>query len=155
MIYLEMSRDETHGGGTWAFPNCVWAPTEKEGGGRWPFWEKVFAVRAGDTVLHLRGVSPRAFFVGYSKASGDGFETSKCPPDPKAWSFSSKFFRADLEEFTPFHRPINLENVFITRRLELQDYFDRNKASGSDKRNIFFVRQSSRLQCLNGAYLRM
>jgi putative restriction endonuclease len=153
MIYLEMSRDEVHGGGTWAFPNCVWAPTEKEGGGRWPFWEKVLAIRTGDTVLHLRGVTPKAFFVGFSKASGDGFETSKRPPDPKAWSFSSKFYRADLGEFTSFHRPINLRDVFATRTAELEKYFDENDAIGPEKRNIFFVRQSSRLQCLNGAYL--
>jgi hypothetical protein len=153
MIYLEMSRDEAHGGGTWAFPNCVWAPTEKEGGGRWPFWEKVFAIRAGDTVIHLRGVAPNASFVGFSKASADGFETSKRPPDARAWSFSSRFYRADLEEFTPFHKPINLGEVFATREAELEKYFDENRASGSEKRNIFFVRQSGRLQCLNGAYL--
>jgi putative restriction endonuclease len=153
MIYLEMSRDEAHGGGTWAFTNCVWAPAEKEGGGRWPFWEKVLAIREGDTILHLRGVGPEAFFVGYSKASADGFETTKRPPDPKGWAFSDKFYRADLEDFTPFHKPISLEEVFAARQSELAKYFDDNKASGSEKRNIFFVRQSGRLQCLNGAYL--
>ncbi len=67
MIYLEMSRDETHGGGTWSFPNCVWAPTHKKGGGAWPFWSKVFQVREGNTVLHLQGITPHARFVGYSR----------------------------------------------------------------------------------------
>jgi putative restriction endonuclease len=153
MIYLEMSRDESHGGGTWAFPNCVWAPTEKDGGGRWPFWEKVLAIRAGDTVLHLRGVPPNAFFVGYSQASADGFETGKIPPAPGVWSYSAKFYRADLEGFVPFHKPVNLTNVFSARKEELEKYFHWNKANSSDKRNIFLVLQAGRLQCLNGAYL--
>lgn len=45
MIFLEMSRVETHGGGTWAFPNCIWSPWQKEKGGKWPFWKKVLAVK--------------------------------------------------------------------------------------------------------------
>ena len=83
MNYLEMSRDEAHGGGSWAFPNCVWAPTEKDKGGRWPFWSKINGIRPGDIVIHLRGIQPNAKFVGYSSASGNGFITSKSPPDPK------------------------------------------------------------------------
>ncbi|MDB5985823.1 MAG: putative restriction endonuclease [Nevskia sp.] len=153
MLYLEMSRVETHGGGTWAFPNCIWSPSEKEGGGRWPFWEKVLAIREGDTVLHLRGTQPKAFFVGYSRASNNGFETSKRPPDAGAWSFSTNFHRSDLDNFTSFHSPISLTTVFSSRRAELEHYFDQNRARGPDRRNIFYVRQSGRLQCLNGAYL--
>ncbi len=153
MIYLEMSRDETHGGGTWSFPNCVWAPTHKKGGGAWPFWSKVFQIREGDTVLHLRGITPNARFVGYSRASGDGFETTRSPPEPKDWEFANSFYRADLADFTPFHQPVNLDAVLSTHRAELEDYFDVNRGSGADKRNIFYVRQSGRLQCLNGAYL--
>lgn len=152
MMYLEMSRDDSHGGGTWAFPNCVWAPTEKAGGGKWPFWSKVLDVRAGDTVLHLRGITPSASFVGYSRAAGDGFVTSQRPPESKGWSFAKNFFRADLEDYTPFHAPINLVEVFDSRRSELESYFDANKARGVGRSNIFFVRQAGRLQCLNGAY---
>ena len=152
MIFLEMSRETGHGGGSWAFPNCVWAPTRKENGARWPFWEKILAIQRGDTVIHLRGVPPRAEFVGYSVASADGFETSKRPPDPGQWSWSLKFFKADLVEFTPFHRAINLNDVLASRRMELEEYVDSNGLN-SEKRNIFLVRQSGRLQCLNGAYL--
>jgi putative restriction endonuclease len=43
--------------------------------------------------------------------------------------------------------------VFATRRTDLESYFDSNRARGAEKRNIFYVRQSDRLQCLNGAYL--
>ena len=116
MIYLEMARDEAHGGGTWAFTNCVWAPTEKRGGGSWPFWSKVLHVREGDTIIHLRGVPPKASFVGYSIASGTGFETGRRPPNPGAWDYAEKFYRADLSAFTPFHQPINLTEVFSIRQ---------------------------------------
>jgi putative restriction endonuclease len=152
-MYLEMSRDEAHGGGTWAFPNCIWSPTEKKGGGTWPFWSKIRDVKIGDTILHLRGIPPAARFVGYSTASSDGYETSERPPDPGVWSYSGKFLRADLQEFTPFDSPINLSQVFSVRKLALTQYFDANKARRRSKLNIFFVRQSGRLQCLNGAYL--
>jgi len=116
MIYLEMSRDEAHGGGTWEFPNCVWAPTQKRGGGSWPFWTKVLQIREGDTVIHLRGKSPRAYFVGYSIASGDGFETTRRPLDPKEWDYAESFYRADLSRFTPFHQRVNLLDPFASRR---------------------------------------
>jgi hypothetical protein len=154
MIYLEMSRDEQHGGGTWGFTNCVWAPTEKKGaGGSWPFWEKVLQVREGDTIIHLRGVPPDAYFVGYSTASADGFQTSRRPPDPGEWSYAEAFYRADLTGFTPFHQQMSLSQIFRTRAAELEAYFDANKNFGADRANLFFVRQAGRLQCLNGAYL--
>jgi hypothetical protein len=153
MIYLEMSRDPAHGGGTWAFPNCVWAPTEKEGGGTWPFWTKVCKMRVGDIVLHLRGVTPHANFVGFSTVAGDGFITERRPPDPGDWAYANKFYRADLTDFTSFHTPINLDAIFKHRKDQLEAYFDMNKARDSKKLNLFFVRQAGRLQCLNGAYL--
>ena len=148
-----MSRDEAHGGDTWAFANCVWAPTEKRGGGSWPFWTKVLDVQQSDTVLHLRGKNPHAHFVGYSVASGDGFQSTRRPPDPREWDYAPAFYRADLAGFTPFHQPVNLSDIFQTRRPELESYFDANRDRGTDKLNIFFVRQAGRLQCLNGAYL--
>src|SRR5580704_15316768 len=116
MMYLEMSRDEAHGGGGWAYPNCVWAPTEKARGGKWPFWTKILDVRSGDIILHLRGVPPNAHFVGYSRAAGDGFQTSERPPEPGVWAYSEKFYRANLEDFVPLHSPVNLTNVFSVRR---------------------------------------
>ncbi len=153
MIYLEMSRDETHGGGTWKFPNCVWAPTEKRGGGSWTFWSKILQINDGDVIIHLRGIPPQAKFVGYSIASGNGFATDHDPPDPGKWGFAKLYFRANLTNFTLFHRPVNLSAVFEGKKSELEEYFDRNKARGLNKANIFYVRQEGRLQCLNGAYL--
>lgn len=154
MIYLEMSRDEQHGGGTWGFTNCVWAPTEKKGGGgSWPFWEKVLQVREGDIVLHLRGVPPEAYFVGYSTASGNGSQTTRRPPDSGEWGYAEAFYRADLIGFTPFHKPIGLSQIFRERVAQLEAYFEANKERGTAKANLFFVKQASRLQCLNGAYL--
>ena len=31
MIWLEMSREEKHGGGEWSFQKCIWAPSHKKG----------------------------------------------------------------------------------------------------------------------------
>jgi hypothetical protein len=154
MIFLEMSRDEQHGGGTWGFTNCVWAPTEKKGGGSWPFWEKVVRIREGDTIIHLRGKPPNANFVGYSTAFANGFRTIRRPPDAKEWEYAEAFYRSDLVDFTPFHKPINLNEVFKERATELEAYLEANKKrSDLDRINVFYVKQSGRLQCLNGAYL--
>jgi putative restriction endonuclease len=153
MIYIEMSRDEDHGGGTWGFSNCVWAPTRKKGGTSWPFWTKVSQVREGDIIIHLRGITPRAYFFGYSVASSDGFRTTRRPPNPGVWDFAEAFFRADLTGFTEFHQPVNLAELIASRSDYLSRYFDANKRRCETKANIFLVRQSGRLQCLNGAYL--
>jgi putative restriction endonuclease len=153
MIYLEMSRNKEHGGGTWAFGNCLWAPIRKKGGGKWRFWTKVHEIRKGDLILHLRGITPQANFVGYSIAASDGFQTDRRPPNPGKWNFAEAFYRADLTDFIPFHQPINLTDIFSLRKVELNLYFDANKSRRAKKTNIFFVRQSARLQCLNGAYL--
>jgi hypothetical protein len=153
MMFLEMSRDEAHGGDGWGFTQCLWSPTEKMRGGKWPYWAKILDVKDGDLIFHLRGKSPDAYFVGYSRAFGNGYETDKRPPTPGSWSYAKSFYRADLQDFIPFEKPIKLTDVFATQRQYLEGYFDANKKAGTDKRNIFFVRQAGRLQCLNGAYL--
>lgn len=152
-MFLEMSRDEAHGGDGWGFTQCLWAPTEKTSGGKWPYWIKILNVNNGDLVFHLRGRSPNAYFVGYSRASGNGYETDKRPSTPGSWSYAKSFYRVDLQDFVPFEKPIKLTDVFVKQRQRLEDYFVANKEAGAAKRNIFFVRQAGRLQCLNGAYL--
>jgi hypothetical protein len=126
---------------------------KKGTGASWTFWEKVLEVREGDTILHLRGIPPDAYFVGYSTVSGDGFRTTKRPPDPGEWGYAEAFYRADLTGFTLFHQPISLSQIFHVRAAELEAYFEANKNRGPDKANVFFVKQAGRLQCLNGAYL--
>ena len=153
MIYIEMSRYDIHGGGTWVFPNCIWAPTEKDKGGSWPFWTKVLSVREGDIIIHLRGKTPKAYFVGYSTVASDGIKTNQRPPDSGKWNYATGFFRADLSGFTPFYKPVNLVDLFSSRGTELKEYFDGHKAKRLKNSNIFYVWQSNRLQCLNGAYL--
>lgn len=153
MIYLEMARDEVHGGGDWSFKECVWAPTRKrDGKGSWPFWNKVGEIIKGDTIVHLRGKHKKAAFVGYSTATTDGYVTKHKPPAAGAWDYSEEFFRADLGEFIPFGEPYLLSDIFRNRRIALEEYFDKNGKS-QNKLNVFFVIQSGRLQCLNGAYL--
>lgn len=153
MVYLEMARDEIHGGGTWSFSNCVWAPSKTRKGRAWPFWSKVLKIKQGDVIIHLRGVRPNANFVGHSMASGNGFETTCRPPHSGEWDYAESFYRANLENFIPFHPPVNLVDIFAERKSELEEYFDRNKARKTDKTNLFYVKQAGRLQCLNGAYL--
>src|SRR5690349_811765 len=108
MIYGEMRRGGVHGGGDWAYPHCIWVPSRKENGGTWPFWLKVLDVSIGDTVIHLRGVPPRAAFTGYSRVSVPGYVTTRRPPTPGAWGFAREFVRADLDSFVPFKDPISL-----------------------------------------------
>ena len=122
-------------------------------GGSWPFWNKILGIRQGDVIIHLRGKQPRAQFIGYSIASGDGFETTRRPPEPKEWDFAKTFYRADLSQFTPFHHPVNLSEIFQMREEKLSSYFYMNQDRGPNKLNLFYVRQAGRLQCLNGAYL--
>lgn len=153
LLYIEMSRELKHGGGTWAFPNCLWSPTKKRNGRTWPFWSKILDLQKGDIVVHLRGIPPNAHFTGYSVVTGDGYETEQRPPDPGEWSFAKRFFRADLTGYVPFNTPINLNDILRERDEKLNAYFDSNKSRGANKLNIFYVRQAGRLQCQNGGYL--
>lgn len=153
MIFIEMSRDEAHGGGSWAFGACVWAPSQKRSGGRWPFWQKILDIREGDIILHLRGIGADAAFIGYSEAATDGFLTADRPPEPGLWGYSQTFCRADLENFTPLDSPVSLRSIFSSRRAALEECFQLNAAKGPNKAHLFYVKQSGRLQCLNGAYL--
>jgi hypothetical protein len=151
MAFLEMSRDESHGGTGWEFRRCIWSPETKKDGHQWRFWNKILDVRAGDTVVHLRGIGKRAAFLGSSIASSDGFKTEAKPPQPGQWAFASVFLRAELRDFSEFSPSILLNDVFSQQRHALEDYFDKRKSKRDA--NIFYVRQSGRLQCLNGAYL--
>lgn len=153
MAYLEMSRDVKHGGGSWKFKSCVWAPQKKRNGHSWVFWSKIQNIRRGDVVFHLRGKKPETLFVGYSIASGDGAVTAQRPPEPGQWGFANRFYRADLEGFVAFDAPINLYRLFAARKSELMSYLRRNNSRGQHKKNVFYVWQSQRLQCVNGGYL--
>ena len=51
-----MSRDPTHGGGSWGFTVCLWSPAYKQGTAeRWAFWDTLLKVKTGDQIVHLRG----------------------------------------------------------------------------------------------------
>ena len=153
MIYLEMARDETHGGGTWAFLKCVWAPTKRRDGSSWPFYSKILQINDGDVIIHLRGKHPKARFVGFSIASGDGFETNSRPPNPGNWDFAESYFRANLKSFTPFDRPVNVLEVFEEKKTELEEYLNRNKNRSANRANLFYARDKKGLRCYQGGYL--
>jgi putative restriction endonuclease len=152
MLWLEMSRDDVHGGGSWAFGQSLWSPSRKTHNTKWVFWETLLRVDTDDPVLHLRGKGDSAAFVAFSTAAADGFETSDRPPSPGEWGYAPSFYRVPLRDFTPLADPMLLRDVFRRRDTELRSYFTENKAA-SRKERLFYVIQGGRLQCLNGAYL--
>lgn len=101
MIWIEMSRDEAHGGGEWGFKKCLWSPAHKNGKrrGSWPFWNNILQVKQGDFVIHLRRKKHKAAFVGYSVAATDGHETLERPPKPGKWDYAASYFRVLLTDF--------------------------------------------------------
>lgn len=154
MLWLEMSRNVSHGGGSWGFTKCLWSPSRKTDNTKWAYWETVLCTRAEDTVLHLRGEGKDAAFVGFSTVGADGVETTERPPEPGQWGYSTTFYRALLKDFVPFATSVPLAKIFRAQDAPLRDYFQRNKAQPrSAKRRLFYVIQAGRLQCLNGAYL--
>lgn len=153
-MWLEMSRDEEHGGAGWQFTECLWSPSYKNPRGHWSFWQLLLSVRKGDVVVHLRGKTHRAAFIGYSIADADGYETTDRPTEPKDWGYANSYYRVPLTGFVPFVNPISLDAIFAQENDRLKAFFQVNKSRPKAQReHIFYVFQSNRLQCLNGAYL--
>src|SRR5690348_9490222 len=147
-MWLEMSRDEMHGGGEWGFTKCLWSPTTKKGGtSKWAYWENLLRVKAGDTVLHLRGEGKKAAFVGFSIAENNGYKTNDAPGKPGGWAYAKSFYRVNLRDFNPFDKPLFLQDVFLSKRGPLLNYLARNRQS-EPKKSLFYVYQAGRLQCL-------
>ncbi len=152
MLWLEMSRDQLHGGDGWEFTRTLWSPARKRDGSKWAFWENVFKVREGDLIVHLRDIGRESFFVGTSTADTDGFETNQRPPKLSQWSFATAIYRVDLRNYVSFPFPISMAQVFLQQSDLLRAYFKENKAAKA-RRHIFYVIQSNQLRRLNGAYL--
>lgn len=152
MIWIEMSRDKTHGGGEWGFSKCLWSPAYKQEGQKrsWLFWKNLLLVQQDDIIIHLRGAGPSAAFVGYSIAATDGHQTIERPPQAGIWSYATSYFRVLLKEYHAFNDAILLSDFFLRHENELIEYLKDIRVSPV---NRFFVYQAKRLQCLNGAYL--
>lgn len=150
-MWIEMSRDEEHGGNEWGFTKCIWAPTYKnnEESKTWPFWENVNKVKTGDIVFHLRGKGQEAKFVGFSIAKSDGHKTSERPQNPGSWAYCKSFYRAFLSDYMSFSEAINLYQLFEDKEIDFKRYYEQKRKP----RNIFYTIQSGKLQCLNGGYL--
>ncbi|MEM5768572.1 MAG: HNH endonuclease [Bacillota bacterium] len=158
MIWLEMSHDRNHGGLNWEFSKCLWSPAHKKSINNsnlhWAFWESILRVKQGEIVFHLTGRAKTAAIVGMSIAATDGYQTKTKPTDPGIYVYDDLFYRVDLKDYKEFPIPILLTNLFIEKAELLENYFINNKNKPKDlKRSLFYVRQSNRLQCLNGAYL--
>jgi hypothetical protein len=105
------------------------------------------SVLPGDVVFHLCGDSSKAAFWGHSVAS------SGCALIEEGPDGASSLYRVELEGFAPFSPTLPLKPILARQDAMLRTYFARNEARKIDKERLFFVRQSQRLQCLNGAYL--
>jgi putative restriction endonuclease len=153
-MWIEMSQDEAHGGKGWGFSEYLWCPGHKDPKGKSAYWELLREVEKDDVVLHLRGEHERAAFVGYSVAEAGCIETTQRPPQPGRWAYATNFLRVPLKDFLPFHKPLPVYDVFAKFGNQLNGYYAQNRLrSASQRRLIFFVNQSGKLQCQNGAYL--
>lgn len=151
-MWLFMARNPALGGPGWDYTHCMWAPSRKTDGNRWAFWETLLQAREGDLVLHLHG-DRDPVFAGYSYVDADGYETADRPADPAAWAFAQTYYRVPLRDFHAFAVPIHLDAVFAKRDAALRAYFSKNRElERSDKRLLFYVIQSNKLQPLMGAY---
>jgi putative restriction endonuclease len=150
-VWLEMSRDEAHGGDGWGFGECIWSPHLGRSGREWAYWNLILAAKEGDTVFHLRGAGRSAAFVGYSIVDSGGHVTSRRPTDPGEWGYSKEFHRAGLRDFTPLSEPILLSDFWVRNNDFLRNFYEENRKR-EERVKIFFVVQGGRLQCLNGAY---
>jgi hypothetical protein len=112
-------------------------------------------VKTGESVLHLRDDKRgHGFFVGYSLAEQDGYETTERPLEPSEWGYSPSFYRVPLTGYTPFPLPLDMEVVFTNHNTELRAYIERNRSKPRElRRTLFCVIQGGRLQRQNGAYL--
>lgn len=153
MVWIEMSRVETHGGGEWAFSKCVWSPSYKRVANKrkkqsWPFWDNILSVVTGDIILHLQKRQDDSVFIGYSIAATDGHITKERPPVPGVWGYSESYYRIFLMDYTEFDSPVKLSSLFSQKKDMLIQYAEERTLP----KNIFYTLQKGRLQCLNGAY---
>lgn len=100
-----------------------------------------------DVVFHLCGDSSNAAFVGYSIAA------SGCAPIESGPYGKAELYRVELKDYTQLTPSFPLKRVFTEKNQELRTYFEDNQGRKKDKERLFYVIQSKRLQCLNGAYL--
>lgn len=150
MIWIEMSRDSDHGGEGWEFGQCIWSPIKKQGNSSsWLFWENLREVKTGDIIVHIRWDGDDSYFFGYSLAKTNGYKTSNRPPNPGQWGHNKEFYRVDLEGYLEFEEKKLLDDLFAYQRKDLIEYYEKLERP----KNIFYVLQSEKLRCLEGAYL--
>jgi putative restriction endonuclease len=125
---------------------CLWSPRENQIGRSWAFWETMKSVQPGDVVFHLCGRWPKTVFTGFSTASSPCIWLEEGPDG------AAPLYRVELANFKALDAPLLLKAVFEAHEEELRKYFGQND-SKADKERLFYVIQSGRLQCLNGAYL--
>jgi hypothetical protein len=97
----------------------------------------------------LRWLEGGPSFVGLSTAATDGHITLERPPLAGDWAYCDTFYRVLLTDYSEFSCKIKLDTLFHEKNDEFRDYYTRRQEK---PKNLFYVVQSDRLQCLNGAY---
>ena len=147
MAWLEMSRTPEKRPHGWRVGECLWSPRLKEGGAKWGFWETMREVQPGDAVFHLCGHSGKAAFTGFSTAASPCVLVNEGPRGRE------ELYRVELADYKTLGNPIQLADVFKKHDAFFRSYFSENAEKKKVKERLFYVVQSKRLQCLNGAYL--
>lgn len=153
MIWLELRKNNKVYNEGWNFRESVWAPTEKDNGAQWPFWNLINDVKKNDLIVHLKHTNNGIMFTGYSYAKADAYVSHLSPTsEAHTWDFIDSYYKVDLMDNRKINPPVLLSDFFSLNDKELREYFVFNKARIKNKKRLFYVIQSGRLQCLNGAY---
>lgn len=146
--WLEMSRNPDERLNTWGLGECLVSPQKKADGFKSGYWELMKAVQPGDIVFHLTGVGAGARFSATSIAASSCETTGDVPYG------INNTYRVELEQYVELPTQKLLSQVFEERHQALFEYFQENKKRPlAQKELLFYVYQSRRLQCQNGAYL--
>lgn len=126
---------------------CLISPTKKANGTKWKYWDNLLKIKEGELIFHLCGKDDKAEFVGFSTASSDGYITNKISDRNH-----NEHYIVELKDYTNFDMPINVHALFNLQEKMLREYYEHNK-NAKQKKTIFYVIQSDKLQCQNGAYV--
>jgi 5-methylcytosine-specific restriction endonuclease McrA len=119
-VWVEKTKSShEHGGEGWEFGSCLWSPSADAVGHK--IYEDMKAIQVGDLVLHFYednwfGGENTYHFCGCSTASAKCLERSDEPPQPGEWAGRGKYFRVELQNFTPLEQTIPIREFIDQNR---------------------------------------
>ncbi len=153
-VWIELAKHERSPNGPWAFGNSLWAPTRRKNRSEWAYWSLLKKVKMDDVVVHIKWLNEQPTLLGSSIAAEDCYVTNDVPENFGDAEYSNEFYYVPLKDYQEFQSPISLDQLFSSKERALKDYYERNRnLGGVDRKLLFYVLQSSKLQCQYGAYL--